>query len=313
MGSLLSKSKYETNEIKDLDTDLLKNLENHTCFTKHEIKHWYKGFCREFPRELKKQENKITEQQFINLYQQFYPQGNPELWARILFERYNERGLTRTYFSRNLTLPELLPEEDNDVSHVNQGYEGYFVSRATLERESTTMSGNNKYQNNSKNNVYQSPIETKLSNSTFYEAPEETGNLHSITQKKQRNKPKMTFEGFILSLAVMSRSNLNTKLRWVFHTIDTDANNNLSKDELRRLIEAVLMIFGQRLEIIGCSSPEQKLSETIDAYVDEFFNTLDADGDDQLSLDEFLNVMQRNSSGRVGQIRDALNGWNSLV
>ena len=64
----------------ELPPEKIRELAKSTKFSKHEIENWQIGFLSDHPT------GKMNKSQFIYLYKQFYPQGDPSLWAEHLFD-----------------------------------------------------------------------------------------------------------------------------------------------------------------------------------------------------------------------------------
>ncbi|XP_032295982.2 uncharacterized protein [Drosophila virilis] len=78
MGKKSSKLKQDT--IDRLTTD--------TYFTEKEIRQWHKGFLKDCPNGL------LTEQGFIKIYKQFFPQGDPSKFASLVFRVFDENNVS---------------------------------------------------------------------------------------------------------------------------------------------------------------------------------------------------------------------------
>eukprot|EP00096_Caligus_rogercresseyi_P003337 TRINITY_DN1619_c4_g1_i1.p1 TRINITY_DN1619_c4_g1~~TRINITY_DN1619_c4_g1_i1.p1 ORF type:complete len:195 (-),score=52.06 TRINITY_DN1619_c4_g1_i1:747-1331(-) len=74
MGKSNSKLKQET----------LHRLLAETYFTEKEIKQWHKGFLKDCPNGL------LTEQGFVKIYTQFFPNGDPTKFASLVFRVFDE-------------------------------------------------------------------------------------------------------------------------------------------------------------------------------------------------------------------------------
>ena len=64
--------------------------------TPEEIKHWYRGFMQDCPN------GKLNKSEFTNLYGQFFPDGNPEAFATVVFNLFDEDGNGSIDFSEFL-------------------------------------------------------------------------------------------------------------------------------------------------------------------------------------------------------------------
>jgi len=67
-----------------LKGDTLDKLTADTYFSEKEIKQWHKGFLKDCPNGL------LTEQGFIKIYTQFFPNGDPTKFASLVFRVFDE-------------------------------------------------------------------------------------------------------------------------------------------------------------------------------------------------------------------------------
>lgn len=74
MGKCGSKLKKET----------VNKLVEDTYFTEKEIRQWHKGFIKDCPN------GQLTEQGFLRIYKQFFPQGDPSKFAALVFRVFDE-------------------------------------------------------------------------------------------------------------------------------------------------------------------------------------------------------------------------------
>ncbi|XP_060519431.1 frequenin-1 [Cylas formicarius] len=69
-----------------LKQDTIDRLTTATYFTEKEIRQWHKGFLKDCPNGL------LTEQGFIKIYKQFFPQGDPSKFASLVFRVFDENN-----------------------------------------------------------------------------------------------------------------------------------------------------------------------------------------------------------------------------
>ncbi|KAL1479575.1 hypothetical protein MTO96_015905 [Rhipicephalus appendiculatus] len=67
-----------------LKAERLFKLVNETYFSEKEVKQWYKGFLKDCPN------GQLTEQGFLRIYKQFFPQGDPSKFASLVFRVFDE-------------------------------------------------------------------------------------------------------------------------------------------------------------------------------------------------------------------------------
>ncbi|XP_076340316.1 frequenin-2-like isoform X2 [Tachypleus tridentatus] len=67
-----------------LKSDVVATLAKETYFTEEEIRQWYKGFLKDCP------EGHLTEQSFLKIYKQFFPEGDTSTFASSVFRVFDE-------------------------------------------------------------------------------------------------------------------------------------------------------------------------------------------------------------------------------
>ncbi|XP_076316094.1 frequenin-2-like isoform X2 [Tachypleus tridentatus] len=67
-----------------LKSEVVGRLVKETYFSEKEIRQWHKGFLKDCPDGL------LTEQGFLRIYKQFFPQGDPSKFASLVFRVFDE-------------------------------------------------------------------------------------------------------------------------------------------------------------------------------------------------------------------------------
>lgn len=67
-----------------LSKEDIKRLQEKTHFDKRELQQWYKGYLRDCPS------GQLTEEDFVKIYQQFFPFGDPKDYCHFLFLQFDK-------------------------------------------------------------------------------------------------------------------------------------------------------------------------------------------------------------------------------
>lgn len=70
-------------KVSKLSKDDLVQLKRITYFDRRELQQWYKGFLRDCPS------GKLTKTEFIKIYKQFFPFGDPTEFSNYVFEVFD--------------------------------------------------------------------------------------------------------------------------------------------------------------------------------------------------------------------------------
>jgi len=87
-----------------LKNDILDRLTSETYFSEKEIKQWHKGFLKDCPNGL------LTEQGFIKIYTQFFPNGDPSKFASLVFRVFDENQVRGAGLDLNRATNKILAE-----------------------------------------------------------------------------------------------------------------------------------------------------------------------------------------------------------
>jgi len=71
------------NEQAKLSPDELRELEESTYFDKRELQKWFREFMKDCPS------GTLSQDDFVRIYQQFFPHGNPAKFARHVFKVFD--------------------------------------------------------------------------------------------------------------------------------------------------------------------------------------------------------------------------------
>ncbi|XP_076144116.1 guanylyl cyclase-activating protein 2-like [Alosa pseudoharengus] len=96
----------------------------------------------------------------------------------------------------------------------------------------------------------------------------------------------MDFIEYVAALHLVLRGKLEDKLRWSFKVFDSDENGRLDRQELKRIIKII-----NRMKQ-GKMVDESGNHLTVEQICDRLFNAIDKNGDDHISLEEFLEGAQ---------------------
>ncbi|XP_002124905.2 visinin-like protein 1 [Ciona intestinalis] len=94
---------------------------------------------------------------------------------------------------------------------------------------------------------------------------------------------EIDFREFMCALSLMSRGTVDEKLTWAFNMYDVDGDGEITRVEMRNMIRSVYLLVGE--DIIYTILPEQL---TPQQRADRIFSRMDKDGDEQVTLKEFL-------------------------
>ena len=66
-----------------LKPEVLEELLRITDFSEPELQDWYRGFMKECP------DQQLTKDEFIKVYESFFPEGDPSIYAEHVFRTFD--------------------------------------------------------------------------------------------------------------------------------------------------------------------------------------------------------------------------------
>merc|ERR1712157_352864 len=85
------------------------------------------------------------------------------------------------------------------------------------------------------------------------------------------------FEEFLMALSITSRGRLEDKLEWAFRLYDIDNNGLIERSEMLEIVRAIFNMVGKKNDE---TTPEER--------VNKIFELMDTNGDNHLTMEEFL-------------------------
>ncbi|CAF0974937.1 unnamed protein product [Adineta ricciae] len=124
MGNKIIKTKKKRADLTELPDQQIEFLVSTTKFSAQQIREWHQSFIREHPS------GKLNRKQFVDVYQQFYPQGKADAFCELAF-KVCDHDKNGRYFLRI--------GQSNDNACLLLGFVDFqeFVSTISM-----TMSGN---------------------------------------------------------------------------------------------------------------------------------------------------------------------------
>lgn len=131
--------------------------------------------------------------------------------------------------------------------------------------------------------------------------------LSILTSLDRNHDGTIDFREFVLGLSVLLRGGRQQKIEFIFHALDADNDNSLSKRELKEALKSQVSVMRSRTAMVELHDPESP-----DAVVNAIFDNADLDGDGVLSLEEFSTLVDSSPSlCRHFTMSDAVFTFNS--
>lgn len=96
------------------------------------------------------------------------------------------------------------------------------------------------------------------------------------------------FAEFISVLSILQRGTAEEKLEMSFHIYDLDGDGSITREELKKIVEAIFKVRSISGDAVA-SSNDHTWWKTPDQFVDHLFKELDANGDGKITLQEYKN------------------------
>jgi len=98
----------------------------------------------------------------------------------------------------------------------------------------------------------------------------------------------INFQEFVCALSVMTRGSPDEKLEFAFGMYDLDGNGVITRQEMTKIMQSFYKLVGPLVSFSG------KKYQAPQDLVDEFFDQMDTNHDNQISLEEYKNGALKN-------------------
>jgi len=105
--------------------------------------------------------------------------------------------------------------------------------------------------------------------------------LQNVLFERFSHDGQINFQDFVVSLSVMTRGSPAEKLEFAFSLYDLDHNGYIERAEMLRITEAFSKLVGPLVTFSG------KKHQTAVSLTEEFFDSMDSNGDGRISLEEY--------------------------
>ena len=99
---------------------------------------------------------------------------------------------------------------------------------------------------------------------------------------------KIDFREIVIAMGTACRGSHKEKLGWIFSLYDINGNGFISKEEMRIVLKCII-----RLMLHG--TVQARLDAIVEEHMKKIFLEVDVNGDDVISLKEFLSVKDSNT------------------
>jgi len=99
----------------------------------------------------------------------------------------------------------------------------------------------------------------------------------------------ISFRDMLVSLSTLLRGNVHEKLRWTFTLYDLNKDGYITKQEVLNVMVAVH-------ELMGVHASPLMRQDQVEVLVDDIFSRLDTNQDGVVTIDEFIEACQRDTT-----------------
>ena len=154
----------------------------------------------------------------------------------------------------------------------------------------------------------ETPQHGQISRADFAEVMRQMGITDGFMQdmlfKSFANKKTgaIGFADLASTLSIITRGSLDEKLHFAFSVLDTDGDGAITKDDMTRVMESFCRLVGPQVTLSG------KKYDRPQQLVDDFFEQIDENRDEKITLDEYVVGAQKNPD-----IHKGLMLWSTAV
>ncbi|XP_061578690.1 Kv channel-interacting protein 2-like [Cololabis saira] len=103
------------------------------------------------------------------------------------------------------------------------------------------------------------------------------------------NNGSVSFEDFVVSLSIILRGSITDKLSWAFNLYDLNKDGCITREEMTDIMHSIYDMMGKY------THPSMKDTAPKE-HVDSFFQKMDKNNDGVVTIDEFLDMCQKDEN-----------------
>ncbi|KAF6364521.1 guanylate cyclase activator 1A [Rhinolophus ferrumequinum] len=110
------------------------------------------------------------------------------------------------------------------------------------------------------------------------------------------NDGYIDFMEYVAALSLVLKGKVEQKLRWYFKLYDVDGNGCIDRDELLTIIRFLHLYLETIQAAIRAINPCSDSTMSAEEFTDTVFSKIDINGDGELSLEEFMEGVQKDQT-----------------